>query len=300
MDEQLASLRTTVAMAETELQHLQTEASGVEQSLSESRATLVVLNERLSAERSSLNQALLRKADAERQIALLESPAHTLRPTIESLQLQLNDRKAEYESMITAIALLQRDLAVLEGRGREVRQAISNVEEKLIGLTQFIANSNARLRTLSLSEQTTTQQLAEMREATLGKEKKVLALRVLAERFGNQQKRAIIERERDELRRQHLELLSKEQELQQSQASTETAGTEAEAWETKLATAVQNSVSVRLNQHRIESFRLFQSMIPTPYLFDDITVTREERGVKLGLRYRGVKEKTVERAALFS
>src|SRR5262249_33203153 len=64
----------------------------------------------------------------------------------------------------------------------------------------------------------------------------------------------------------------------------------AERWRFKLTQMVSKAVADRLDQHRIESFRLFQTMIPTPYQFENISILTEDKGVRLGLRYRGMGE----------
>jgi DNA repair exonuclease SbcCD ATPase subunit len=290
LESALVSHRSAASAAQTELNETQAKAKITEQSLSEIRAGLGALNERISTDRFTLDQLLLQRAEIDRQIAVSELPTSGLDLIIAQTQGQLVAKRGEYDAKIEAIAALQRDLLAERERVLEIGRNLSAAERTLLELTQAISDMTGRLRSLKLPENTTGEQLSELQEAAIANERETLAFRDLLERFVTQRKRTILEIERDNLRRQHGDLTDAQRRLQDARSQIEVAVAESGKWEAKLAILVKDSVSQRLNQHRIESFRLFQSMIPTPYLFDDITVTQGDGGVRLGLRYRGVAE----------
>jgi exonuclease SbcC len=62
---------------------------------------------------------------------------------------------------------------------------------------------------------------------------------------------------------------------------------EAESWISALSESVNIAVRTKIDAHQPEIVRLFKAMIPCPYLFEKVTLKREETGIRLGLRYRG-------------
>jgi DNA repair protein SbcC/Rad50 len=68
------------------------------------------------------------------------------------------------------------------------------------------------------------------------------------------------------------------------------AGREVKQWIKLLSEQVMRAVTSRIAAHKPELNNLFKAMIPTPYLFDEITMTQIESDLRLGLRYRGQEE----------
>jgi len=294
LERTLASQRDAAVTIKTELGLAQAGAKSTQQQLLEARAGSAALSERLAADRSSLDQLLIQKAEIDRQINLCEPVTGGVDAAIEAAQERLVAKRAEYEAKVAATATMQRDLSAERERGSELGNSVGAAERTLIEVTNAISSLTARLRSLKLSEDTSSDQLREIQAAAQANERKALEFSDSLERFKAQQKREVLERERDELRRQEAELAATKRRLQHSRSQIEAASAEAAIWEAKLGQRVKDSVSHRLNQHRIESFRLFQSMIPAPYLFEDITVTQDEDGVRLGLRYRDVSREVGE------
>jgi exonuclease SbcC len=61
---------------------------------------------------------------------------------------------------------------------------------------------------------------------------------------------------------------------------------EAESWISALSESANIAVRTKIDAHQPEIVRLFKAMIPCPYLFEKVTLKREETGIRLGLRYR--------------
>ena len=59
-----------------------------------------------------------------------------------------------------------------------------------------------------------------------------------------------------------------------------------ETWSKMVKEAASTIVENEIRAHQPEVVRLFKTMIPSPYLFDDLLMYRTEEGLTLGLKYR--------------
>ena len=288
IERQLNHQKAATVMAENNLREAQTQTGLTDRNLSEARSRLNSANQQVSVDSAALAILQRQKAEIDREIAVSEEPSAGIDARIEATRNRLVAKRGEYEAKAAANAVLQRELTAEREHAAEMGRNISNVERPLLDITQAIESMTARLRSLKLPEDSTREHLNELRETLLSREARLLRALDLTRQYEVQRKRALIASEGGALRANLSELIAARDRLNVNRNEIEAATAEAEKWESTLVLLVKESVSQRLNQHRIESFRLFQSMIPTPYLFDDISVSQTEGGVRLGLHYRGV------------
>lgn len=78
------------------------------------------------------------------------------------------------------------------------------------------------------------------------------------------------------------EILAKSEELGQTDKAIE----HVEIWSKMVRKAASTIVENEIRAHQPEVTRLFKTMIPSPYLFEDLIMQRTEQGLSLGLKYR--------------
>jgi hypothetical protein len=108
----------------------------------------------------------------------------------------------------------------------------------------------------------------------------------VADRYRWSAELRILEEQEGILLRTHQELVNqrKTQELEGNRLGQ--AGLAAEGWSAGLQKEVSEVVERRIRTHQPEILRLFKAMVPHPYLFDGVEMTRSGAGVHLGLKYR--------------
>jgi len=79
-------------------------------------------------------------------------------------------------------------------------------------------------------------------------------------------------------------------EMSKSLSQLQKATREINAWITALSEQINGAITDRIDAHQSEINNLFRSMIPSPHLFDEITMSQAAEGLQLGLLYRGCQE----------
>jgi DNA repair protein SbcC/Rad50 len=253
----------------------------------EARAALQTLTGRLNAHQAALREIVMKRDEI--LAHLLASPvSENLEDRIANEHERLATSRLSHQEQLEVVQRLEAEHSICLQRLREVEVRIRTTEGNLTELNADVATVVAGLDSLGLAHNATLEVFRQAQEQCLDAERHLAKFSELVQGFRTQLTREALERDRDQLQRQSDDLSSRKENLKKMLTKINTAIAECSEWVRQLSVAVKKSVSHRLNQHRIESFRLFQSMIPTPYLFEDITVKQTDAGVSLGLKYRDV------------
>jgi len=264
-----------------------------------------------------LNLAIVTTKSLEETLAAENEVYKKSQRELDSIELQfielglLNDRQQTVEQLQVQVEFVRTQLAELKMQksDREVAKSKAQNEwdasryermkleanlrewEDTIGrLTAEIEDFQFKCKALGLPIDASSEIIDRDRDLlSQDKEKLDTAIKMI-QRYEWYIKVTTLESEREELRGV---ISSVEKDMKEKTRKIEKfreVTNEAESWISALSESVNIAVRTNIDAHQPEIVRLFKAMIPCPYLFEKVTLKREETGIRLGLRYRGQKK----------
>ncbi len=176
----------------------------------------------------------------------------------------------------------------------KIESNVNEWEKTLARLSVEIEEFRFRCKNLGLESDTRTDTIA-AHQARFNQEKdKVVAVRKLADRYEWSFRINTLEKEQDELLQQLDIMILTSDEKQKQIAGLRNAVKEAESWISQLTESVKRAVEIQIAEHQPQILRLFKSMIPSPYLFQSVTMKHGWNGLELGLHYQGQEQSAGE------
>lgn len=234
--------------------------------------------------------------DVERQLTGLgmadesKLPANQVLSLVETARIRLTDLNRKKTEQEAARDKAQSDWDGCRVERMKIESSLAEWEQTLGRLTAEIDNFRFRCRTLELPVDASADIIAEARNRLSHDKSRLHSARQIIERYEWFLKSTALERKREEL---HLSIRDAEQVVNQRNIWIEklrAAANETESWILGLSKSVNLFVKAKIDAHEPEIMRLFKAMIPSPYLFDKVTMKLRGAGLELGLRYRGQEE----------
>lgn len=176
----------------------------------------------------------------------------------------------------------------------KIESNVNEWEKTLARLSAEIEEFRFRCKNLGLESDARTDTIA-AHQARFNQEKdKVVAVRKLVDRYEWSFRINTLEKEQDELLQQ-LDIMIRTSDKNQKQITRlRNAVKEAESWIPQLTESVKRAVEIQIAEHQPQILRLFKSMIPSPYLFQSVTMKHGRNGLELGLHYQGQEQSAGE------
>ncbi|MGD0813457.1 MAG: AAA family ATPase [Verrucomicrobiota bacterium] len=206
----------------------------------------------------------------------------------EQSQLALLEGKKAEKSGVREGARNQ--LSSIHNERMAVEQSIGRWQELAAQLTAEIQDYRTKCGPLGLAEDTPPDALTSVRQRVSEEITLIQLAQRTAESYALSRKLTSLEKEQNQTRPRLEEAEKTVVQIGKRRQALEEAGREIESWIKLLSAQVSRAVADRITAHRFEINGFFKAMIPTPYLFEEITMDQVEDGLKLGLRYRGQEE----------
>jgi predicted nucleic acid-binding Zn-ribbon protein len=275
----IGEVRTSVTSEITSLRQLLEKLVQLGQTLNDLNAERQSLIEHLSSVEMKLTNAGERadrgprredilpqiSASRERLVALMES------------QKRVSNRRA---SCLT-------DLQALRVSKERTESSLRDQQAALVDLAAQIEDFTRRARAMDLAPDCSPSQVRETR-AALGSEIGALhSLLEAIEQYQRRQRISWLDSERKQLQEQLQPIKAAMSETRNQHSALLRVKHEAQAWAENLSTEVDAVVEERIRQHQREIVRQFKTMLPCPYMFDSVAMSRGSAGIELGLQFRG-------------
>jgi len=220
----------------------------------------------------------------------MKKTVEQLRRQVESARTQLAELKMQKSAREIAKAKAQNEWDSSRTERMKLETNLKEWEETIGRLTADIEDFQFKCKALGLPIDASYEIIAKARDLlSKDKEKLDTAMQVI-QRYEWYIKVTTLESEREELR----EIVSSvEKDMKEKKREIDKfreVANEAESWISALSESVNLAVRAKIDAHQPEIVRLFKAMIPCPYLFEKVSIKREETGIMLGLRYRDQKK----------
>jgi len=221
--------------------------------------------------------------DRQQTVDQLHVQVESVRTQLAELKMQKSDREVAKDKAQNEWDSSRSERMKLEANLREWEETIGR-------LTAEIEDFQFKCKSLGLPIDASSEIIARDRDLlSQDKEKLDTAIKMI-QRYEWYIKVTTLESEREELRRVissvEKDMKEKKREIDKFREVTN----EAERWISALSESVNIAVRTKIDAHQPEIVRLFKAMIPCPYLFEKVTLKREETGIMLGLCYRDQKK----------
>jgi exonuclease SbcC len=184
---------------------------------------------------------------------------------------------------------IQKQTESLRTELRKQEENIKRWEQELANIAGEINSYQTKCRALNLDPGTSSEGIEKERLALTEREVALEATKTLSEQYALSLRVAALEETRDAL---NSELKALETQVTQHKlAATRCleAAERSSVWAEELSQSINEVVERRIDSHNPEINRLFRSMVPTPYLYDGVVMSRRNGGLKLGIQYAGLK-----------
>jgi len=249
-----------------------------------------------------------------RAVADIKHTLLTMRGQVRALQNQ-GSQEATSEDLSVRLHTEQSQLALLENGKTEksglregvrnqrssIRNERASVEQSLVGwqerlarLTEEIQAYRTKCQQLGLAEDAPEDALTSARRHGAEEISLLQSVQRTADRYALSLKLATVEKERSQTQAQLEEAQKTVVQVEKRQQALDRARREIGEWTKVLSEQVNHAVTNRIAAHKSEINSLFKAMIPSPYLFDEITMKQVGDGLELGLRYRGQEDNVGE------
>ncbi|OJV10118.1 MAG: hypothetical protein BGO12_13745 [Verrucomicrobia bacterium 61-8] len=287
----IQSLLVTVHERQAEIGQLQQRLQETETAERALRSAASGLEDRISALKRATIENEAGNSEVVRKLSLINISVTDLEKEILMIENQVKEQYQARDTKAALIGELHSSLKLLAVKNNELKESSAAAEQKLMALAEPIADVGRRLALVGLENAAPDEgDIERLRREEVTEEQGILEITESISRLKGARRKTECESALSKLMNAE-NVLSEAQKANIAEANKlVSAIAKAENWVSLLMQIVKSAVTDRLNQHRIESFRLFQSMIPTPYLFDNISITDDTSGVRLGLHYRGQVE----------
>ena len=221
-------------------------------------------------------------------------PAVQLLQIIDAARTQLSDLEMQKTTQETAMAEAQNERYSSRTERLNVESNMKEWEQTIGRLTAEIEDFYSKCKALTLPTDASADVITEAITLLSKDKERLYTAKQTIERYEWSLKVSAIEREQKELQRQTEDAEQSVKKRKEQVAKLRGAFKEAESWISPLSESVNRVVEEKIAVHQPEIVRLFKAMIPCPYLFDNVTMKREEDGLRLGLQYRGQEQNSGE------
>lgn len=221
-------------------------------------------------------------------------PEDQLLQIIDATRTQLSDLEMQKTTQETAMAEAQNERYSSRTERLNVESNMKEWEQTIGRLTAEIEDFYSKCKALTLPMDASADVITKAITLLSEDKERLYAAKQTIERYEWSLKVSTIEREQKELQRQTEDAEQSVKKRKEQVAELREAFKEAESWISPLSESVNRTVEKKIAVHQPEIVRLFKAMIPCPYLFDNVTMKREEDGLRLGLQYRGQEQNSGE------
>lgn len=210
-----------------------------------------------------------------------------LQVRVESVRTQLTELKIQKSEREVAKSKAQNEWDSSRSERMKLEANLREWEETIGRLSAEIEDFQFKCKALGLPIDASSEIIARDRDLLFQNKEKLDAAIKMIQRYEWYIKVTTLESEREELRGV---ISSIEKDMKEKMSEIEKfkeVTNEAENWISALFESVNIAVKTKIDAHQPEIVRLFKAMIPWPYLFEKVTLKREETGIRLGLHYRG-------------
>lgn len=255
----------------------------------------------------ALEEKVKRREEAQRQLDLAElriaelglSKTHQMEndwliKAIGETRSSLSGFEKEKSAQETIKATTEAEWNSSRAERTKIESNVTEWEKTLGRLGTEIEEFRFKCKNLGLEPDTRTNTIIAY-QARLSQDKdKVVAVRKSADHYEWSFRINTLEKEQDELLQQLDIIIRTSDENQKQIAKLRNAAKEAETWISQLTESVRRVVETQIAEHQPQISRLFKSMIPSPYLFQSVTMKHYKNGLGLGLRYQGQEQNAGE------
>lgn len=210
-----------------------------------------------------------------------------LQVRVESVRTQLAELKMQKSDREVANSKAQNEWDSSRSERMKLEANLREWEETIGRLTAEIEGFQFKCKALGLPIDASSEIIDRDRDLLSQDKEKLDAAIKMIQRYEWYIKVTTLESEREELRGVigsiEKDMKEKTRKIEKFREVTN----KAENWISALFESVNIAVKTKIDAHQPEIVRLFKAMIPWPYLFEKVTLKREETGIRLGLRYRG-------------
>lgn len=273
----------------------QTSDLDAQRSLTTGRLELV--RARLVDEREHQSQMNQELESVKLSIVRLRLDGIELDPTREkqeSITSQLESERVARAGELSKKAATQDQLRSTKIETANERANIDRWQLELSGIVREIDSYETKCRALDLSENASSETIDQARLALNDRKKALERASTLLEQYALSLRVAALEEARV---LSHTELTTIEAQVSAHEANRKKyleVVRQSSGWISELSRNIDNVVERRIESHAPEINRLFRSMIPTPYLYEGVAISRRNKGLRLGLRYAGLKNDSGE------
>lgn len=282
MQEQEQKIQEHVAAesrATKEVEHHEAELASVSCRVSEVTAKLNEIRNRAQNSGVPLDEQKAEKEIAER---------------IKAAQEQLAREQDKKEKIAESAAKARGEREASRKERTRLEMDMKEWEDTLALLGSEIEEFRGLCRSLNLEEDSSPQSIDTLRARLEEKVARIAKARQTAEDYYRSCRAMALQREQDEDTQQLNIAEERLRGLREGLRGLQAAAKTVRSWTKPLAQSVDKMVERRLEAHRGEITRLFRGLIPNPYMFDGIEISRDSKGVHLGLKYRGKKNSVGE------
>lgn len=249
------------------------------------------LEERVAEERNAGEETGSSLLDVQSRLDELgQADIDTLPAASEAAVGELTETIAQLEESRAAAETARHDAQTAEEETRrkreQLRQQLLELDEEGGRLDGEIASFRSRCDLLGLKQAPTVDGLGEVRQQLEEQKSRILAARQVAERYEIAKAIEAFDSECDALERKRAEAEVVAAELCKRAQGLRDAQKQAASWVSPLAASLGVAIQRTVGEHLGEIERHFKAMIPSPHLFDAITMRHVGERIELGVTYR--------------
>jgi DNA repair exonuclease SbcCD ATPase subunit len=183
---------------------------------------------------------------------------------------------------------------------RSLEKKLTSLDRESGDLSGEIERFRSRSREFGFKGDATNESLAEVRRSIDSQADAVREARGVAEKFELASELETLQLDTNNIRTECSSAKEQVKEIRKERGRLQNARATAEAWIPPLSSSLTTAVEKTIVSHQLEIERHFKAMIPSPHLFDAITMRQVEERLELGVRYRNQGSTSGEPRAFLS
>jgi DNA repair exonuclease SbcCD ATPase subunit len=288
-----AGLAATVETSRQQLEEWQNSLQTVHQERDEA---LRVIGSALEQRNRAVEETKSALRLVQEQVRALQTEAVGQLPTgdlaiaLRASESQLTTLESKRTELITLREGVRNQWSSHQNGRLNVEQSLGQWQESATQIAGEIQAYRTKCLQLELAEDAPVDSLISARTEISEKLSVLQSIQKMADQYALSCKLATIEGEQNQSRSQLENAQKTGEQITKEMRALENADREIKRWIALLSEHVNRAVTDRIMAHKSEINSLFKAMIPTPYLFDEVTMSQVGDGLSLGLRYRGQVE----------
>lgn len=276
---ELAATREALALQKADLQGRRRTLSYDRERTKDKRDHLVEQHAALADELTLINEDL---AVAE---SVIGRAHETHRPEDEARDAWTSARELSVELEVRG-QRLERDMTTTRENLSEATRRERTLEEEKAGLLNRVEEYRELCSSIELMPGASLESLAEARSHLDGSREALRRAEASARRYELVARMRTLEQERNDLTQAREALSVELEEGQGRQTRLRWAERRANTWATMLRQGVNTAIEETAGRHRLSIERHFKSLIPSPHIFDSVSLEFVNGELGLGIRYR--------------